>query len=132
MQLPFSYCAFSLCQAQQVTQQPITVPSSRPPSVIFRDASSRVWGWTEYEQGPNGEAIPKNHQYTELASGLCYQQNGQWMDSQEQISILPDGSAEAVQGQHQAYFPADIYNGVIKLVYARWPGTSKPTAGVEL
>jgi hypothetical protein len=45
-----------------------------------------------------------------------YQQNGQWLDSVEQINIQPDGSASATAGQHQAYFPANIYNGVIKLV----------------
>ena len=100
----------------QTTQNSTGIPAPTPYSVVQRDANSRVWGWTEYQQAPDGEAIPKTHQYTELASGLCYQQDGQWMDSQEQITILPDGSAEATQGQHQAYFPADIYNGVIKLV----------------
>jgi hypothetical protein len=104
--------ALPLCDAQQLT----TFPAPTSPAIVARDANSRVWQWTEYEQGPNSEVIPKTHQYAELATGLCYQQNGQWVDSQEQISILPDGSAEATQGQHQAYFPADIYNGVIKLI----------------
>jgi hypothetical protein len=38
------------------------------------------------------------------------------MDSLEQITVLSDGSAAATNGQHQAFFPADIYNGVITLI----------------
>jgi hypothetical protein len=93
-----------------------SVPPPTQPTIISREANSRVWERTEYEQGPNGQIIPKKHHYTELATGLCYEQNGRWMDSQEQISILPDGSAAATKGQHQAYFPSDIYNGVMTLI----------------
>ena len=85
-------------------------------SVVQRDANSRVWEWTENQQGLDGQIIPKKHDYTELGSGLCYQQNGQWIDSQETINVLPDGSAEAIQGQHQAYFPANIFNGVVTVI----------------
>jgi hypothetical protein len=102
------------CEAQQTSQQ--TVPPPTPFSVTSREANARVWESTSYDLLPSGQTVPHLHSYTELATGLCYRQNGQWLDSQEQISILPDGSAEAVQGQHQAYFPADIYDGVIKLV----------------
>jgi len=98
------------------TQNATTAPAPTPYSIISRSANSRVWEQTTYENSPSGQAIPQQHYYTEVASGLCYQQNGQWMDSQEQINILPDGSAAATNGQHQAYFPPDIYNGVIKLV----------------
>ena len=39
------------------------------------------------------------------------------MASSEQIEISQDGSsASATNGQHQVYFPGDIYSGVIKLV----------------
>jgi hypothetical protein len=117
------FCAIALlsipglCQAQLATgTQSIQIPPPTPPAIVSRDANSRVWAWTEYEQGPNGQTVPRAHSYTELASGLCYQQNGEWLDSQEQITIQPDGSAEAVQGAHQAYFPANIYNGDITLV----------------
>ncbi|HTR41478.1 MAG TPA: hypothetical protein VMH87_07665 [Pseudomonadales bacterium] len=107
---------FPLCEAQQVAQQQAAVPSATQPAIISRDANSRIWKSTSYELSPSGQTVPRLHQYTELASGLCYQQNDQWRDSQEMISILPDGSAEAIQGQHQVYFPVDIYNGVIKLI----------------
>jgi hypothetical protein len=100
----------------QTAQSSTSVPTSAPPTIISRDANSRVWERTEYVPGPKGQIIQKKHHYTELATGLCYQQNGQWLDSQEVINILPDGSAAATNGQHQAYLPADIYNGSITLV----------------
>jgi hypothetical protein len=56
------------------------------------------------------------HRYTELATGMHYQKDGQWVESKEQIDILPQGGAAALQGQHQVYFPADIYNGVLEVV----------------
>lgn len=90
--------------------------SPTPYTVVSRDANSRVWQSTTYEISQSGQTIPHLHEYTELASGLCYQQNGQWVDSQEQISILSDGTAVATNGQHQAYFPPDIYNGAIELI----------------
>jgi hypothetical protein len=110
--VPVFFCSITLCWGQQVA----TTPAPTPYAIVSRDANSRVWESTTYETSPLGQAIPQVHRYTELATGLCYQQNGQWVDSQESINILPDGSAEAIQGQHQAYFPADIGNGVIKLV----------------
>ena len=42
--------------------------------------------------------------------------NGKWVESSEHIDILPNGTAVATNGQHQAYFPGDIYNGEIELV----------------
>jgi len=106
------FCTAFLCQAQQAVKFP--PPTSY--SIVQRDANSRVWQQTTYETSSSGQQIPHLHQYTEMASGLCYQKDGQWMDSTEQIQILPDGSAAATNGAHQAYFPADIYNGVIRLV----------------
>lgn len=118
-------CAIALlsvpgfCQAQTANGVLTTqLPPPTPPAVVSRDANSRIWGWTEYEQGPDGQAVSKTHSYTELASGLCYRAGGDgpWADSQEQINILPDGSAAATNGQYQVFFPGNIYNGVITLV----------------
>ena len=73
---------------------------------------------TTYERGANGESLPHTHRYTELASGMNYKdpKTGEWVESDEQIEIVGTGGAEAIHGQHQAYFPADIYDGVIELV----------------
>ena len=107
-------CAGCLCRAQSVNSG---VPSPTPYTAVSRDADSCIWQRTEYQQGPNGEIIAQGHQYTELATGLNFKDpNGQWVPAKEEIDILPDGSAAATNGQHQVYFPGDIYDGVIKLV----------------
>ena len=52
-----------------------------------------------------------------MATGLNFKdpQTGQWTPSEEEIDILPDGTAVANQGQHTVLFPADIAQGVIEL-----------------
>jgi hypothetical protein len=91
------------------------LPAPTPYTVVSRDANSAVWEQTTYELSPSGQVVPRQHRYTELASGLNYQANGQWVPSKEEIDILPDGTAAATNGQHQVYFPGDIAEGVITL-----------------
>src|ERR1039458_2311888 len=96
-----------------------TVPvQDTPYAVVDRGANHRVWQRTTYETRPDGKQIPHIHQYTELATGLNFwgSNTKQWVESKEQIDILPNGTAAAIQGQHQAYFPGNIYQGVIELV----------------
>lgn len=92
------------------------IPPPTPYSVISRGPSSSVHECYTYEQASNGKIIAKKHQYTELGTGLNYWNNGQWTPSKEEIDILPDGTAAATNGQHQVYFPADIYQGAIQMV----------------
>ena len=87
-----------------------------PYAVVDRGANHRVWQRTTYETRPDGKQVPHIHKYTELATGLHYWENGQWVESKEEIDILPNGAAAATQGQHQAYFPGDIYQGMVELV----------------
>ena len=122
MKNPFTLgiCALLLTiAAPSFAQQTNTAPAPTPYTIVHREANERTWQRTTYEVSPSGKVIPHIHIYKELATGLCYQppgQNGEWLDSQEVINILPDGSASATNGQHQAYFPANIANGKIKLV----------------
>jgi RHS repeat-associated protein len=111
----------SFCQGQttaNVQTQQTSVPAPTPYAIVSRDANSQVWQSTVYEQGLSGQVVTHNQQYTELASGLNYKDpaTDQWVPSQEVINILPDGSGAATNGQHQAYFPGNIYNGVITLI----------------
>jgi len=85
-------------------------------AVVSKGANQQVWQRTTYEMKPDGKQIPHIHQYTELATGLHYWNNGQWVDSKEEINILPNSTAAAIHGQHQAYFSGNIYQGVIELV----------------
>ena len=60
---------------------------------------------------------PRKHHYNELATGLNYKNaQGQWVESKEEIDVLPQGGAAATQGQHQVYFPGNIYQGQIEMV----------------
>jgi hypothetical protein len=105
-----------LCQAQQIATNQAPIQSPTPYSIVASDGNSSVWQQTDYQTGANGQTVPVIHQYTELATGLNHLLNGQWVPSSEQIDILPDGTAAATNGQHQVYFPGNIYQGVIELV----------------
>ncbi len=81
-------------------------------TVTERGADYKVMQKTVVENG-----VTNVHRYTELATGMNYTNSlGQWTEAQEQITILPTGGAEAIQGRHQVYFPADIYDGVLEVV----------------
>jgi hypothetical protein len=98
------------------TAKKTALPKPTPYSVVQRGANDRVWERATYERTPYGTIVPKKHQYTELATGMHYWNNGQWVESKEQIDILPQGGAAATQGQHKVNFPSDIYKGVIEVV----------------
>ena len=87
--------------------KPLLPPPPTPYQVVERGANHRVWQRTDYETKPDGTVVPRLHQYTELATGLEYQQNGQWVDSQEQIEPYPAG-AVANQGQYQVIFANNL------------------------
>jgi parallel beta-helix repeat protein len=86
-------------------KQPAAASSYR---VVDQGANHRVWQWETDEQLPDGTVLPHVHSYTELASGLNYQDaNGQWQESQELIEAFP-GGAVARQGQYQVIFANDL------------------------
>ena len=82
---------------------------------ISRNANETIWQKTSYEVGTDGNQYPHIHTVTELTTGLNHW-IGEWVPSDENIITLPDGTAAATNGSHQVYFPADIYNGVIKVI----------------
>jgi hypothetical protein len=120
MKIIFNFCIVALFGVKVMgqEQQAVTIPAPTPYTIVSRDGNSQVWQRTIYDQGPSGQVVAHYQQYTEMATGLNFKDpaTGQWVPSQEVIDILPDGSAAATNGQHQVYFPEDIYNGVIKLV----------------
>lgn len=86
-------------------------------SIKERGANHRVWERIEYELAPNGEQVPRVHQYTELATGMHYKgAHGEWLESKEEIQILPgNAGAAAIQGQHKVIFPVNLSGGKIEL-----------------
>ena len=100
-----------------IGQEPGSITNEDIPyAIVQNDANSRVWERTTNERGPSGQTVPQKHNYIELATGLNHLVGGKWVESKEEIDILADGTAQAVQGQHQAYFPGDIYEGPVELV----------------
>jgi RHS repeat-associated protein len=64
------------------------------------------------ERGPHHRVIERmvggrKSSYTEIATGLHYWKDGQWLDSKEEIEIF-QGAAMARQGQHQVIFAANL------------------------
>ncbi len=103
--------------SSQTTASTSTLPPPTSYAVVSRDANSAVWQQQTYDQGPNGTIVTNIHRYVELATGLNHLVNRQYVPSTENIAISPDGSsAMATNGQHQLFFPGNIYNGDIKLV----------------
>ena len=85
-------------------------------SIVERGPHHRVWQRTETHTGPDGKQYSIVHSYTELATGMHYLKDEQWVESKAEIEILPNGAgAAASQGQHKVIFPPDIYDGQIEL-----------------
>jgi RHS repeat-associated protein len=112
-------------QAQvAVNSTPVTQTNSATSQTIVgyqtgvQDANSRVWQKIVQTTDTQGHVTYQtNNAYTELATGLNHLVGNQWVASKDEVDISADGnSALATNGQHQAYFPGDIYNGKIELV----------------
>ena len=93
--------------SQQTSQPQKTLPPDTAYTVIERGANHRVWEKTSYEPGQNGVATPRKHRYTELATGMHYLKNGQWVEAKEVIEPYPTG-AIARQGQYQVIFANNL------------------------
>jgi hypothetical protein len=60
---------------------------------VQRGANSRVWQQvTTVTNMLNGQTVLMTNSFTELCTGVCYQQNGQWVDSVEQINLTASGA----------------------------------------
>jgi hypothetical protein len=58
------------------------LPPPTPYAVTKQDGNSKVWERTVFELDSNGQPVPKKHSYTELGTGMNYQDaQGQWQPS---------------------------------------------------
>jgi hypothetical protein len=125
----FLLCGVTLASAQASSLDanagatPVTAnPASQTIVVGYQTgeqgANENVWQKiVQQTDGEGNVTCQTNNAYMELATGLNHLVNGQWVESKEEIDISADGnSALATNGQHQAYFPGDIYSGQIELV----------------
>ncbi|HEY4414521.1 MAG TPA: hypothetical protein VGO57_02425, partial [Verrucomicrobiae bacterium] len=91
----------------QQAQSP-KLPAATEYRVVDLGANHRVWQRETYEQGPGGKVMTHVHSYTELASGMNYQDaSGQWQESQELIEAFATG-AVARKGAYQVIFADNL------------------------
>ncbi len=69
-------------------------------AIVQRGPNSRLWQRTRVQTNAIGTLTTNLQSYTELASGICYIANGQYVDSVEEVNPVP-GGAQAIQGRHQ-------------------------------
>ncbi len=101
-------------KGQLTSPVPTSVPPPKPYVIVKQDDNSQIWQRERYSTDPNGSIVTNYEKYSEIASGLNFKSANGWQHSKDEIDEAPDGSAEALFGQLQVYFPADILNGEIK------------------
>jgi hypothetical protein len=106
--------------APAVGRDPTTIQQSTDTkgyAIVEKGASHNIWQRTTWETRPTGQAVPHIHKFTQIATGLHFKRNGQdgdWLDTSEQIQPLPGGTgAAATNGPHSVFFPADLSQGKI-------------------
>lgn len=77
------------------------------PTIVERGPHHRVWERRTVQVLPIGRSVTNRSSYTELATGMHYQKDGQWLESKEKIELF-EGAAAALQGQHKAVFSQNI------------------------
>ncbi len=94
--------------AEAANKNPAESRSATAPAIVERGPHHRVWERTVYETTRSGN-VPRVHRFTELATGMHYQEKagGDWRDTVEEIEPLP-GGAVARKGPHKVIFGNDL------------------------
>jgi hypothetical protein len=106
----YSLPMFWLAAATAVPQAPpplATPPPDQVARVIARGPHERVWSRTVRELTPSGRVREVEHRFVELATGMHYEQSGEWVESKEVIEDFP-GGAIARQGQYRVIFARNL------------------------
>jgi hypothetical protein len=74
-------------------------PTTSAYQIAERGPHHRVLERTSYRTNRLGGLVPTQHRYTELATGMHYLSDGQWVQSDTRIEPCP-GGAVARHGQH--------------------------------
>jgi hypothetical protein len=90
----------------QTNTEPINQPSGVF-AIAERGANHRLWQRVTLHTNQLGNVRSITNSFTELETGLHYQGNGQWLESEAKIEITPEG-ASAVKGQHKVSFEGNI------------------------
>jgi hypothetical protein len=89
--------------------QPAGTPTPGGFVCVERGPDSKVWQRTVLQTNQSGAVTTHLQSYTELATGLCYPQDGQYVDSVEEVDATANG-AQAIQGRHQVQWSLNANN----------------------
>jgi hypothetical protein len=98
--------SLSAQQSTDSTDAPVPAPGSvpvevSPYAIAQRGLNQRVWQRVTVQTNNLGRAVYRTNSYTELASGICAERNGQFIDAVPDILIGADPSmAYATNGAH--------------------------------
>jgi hypothetical protein len=70
----------------------VNTSSSSDYSIVQRLPHSRLWQRTLLSTNALGMVRTNVQSYSELATGICYLANGQYVDSVEQVNSVPGGA----------------------------------------
>src|SRR5665213_1569666 len=104
-------CAFLLsCAGVYPAQATVSGATSQVESqdyvCVQRGPNSRLWQKTTLTTNQSGGVNTNINSYTEVCTGACYLQNGQYRDSVAQINIVGTG-AQATLGPCKVQWAAD-------------------------
>jgi hypothetical protein len=93
------------------------VAAAAKPFLLERGPNHRIVRHVTWQTNEVGQISARTNNYTEIATGLHYQENGVWKETKEEIEILPNGAgAVARQGGHKVIFAPNLNTpGVIDL-----------------
>lgn len=77
------------------------------PVIVERGPHHRTLERISTQKLPNGRTVTQRNSYVELAVGMHFFRDGQWVESSEEIEIVP-GAALAQKGQHQVVWAANL------------------------
>jgi len=89
-----------ICQGQAAPATGITQLNSTVYTCVQRGPYSKVWQGTLLRTNVTGMVTTNYQSYTELATGICFPSDGQYIDSLEEVDPVA-GGAQAVQGRHK-------------------------------
>lgn len=86
------------------------------PTVVERGMQYRVWQTISSSIDSAGRINYSTNSFTELCSGICYEEDGSWYDSSEEIELYSDG-AIARKAPHKVIFSSNLNEeGAIELI----------------
>jgi hypothetical protein len=108
----FALTGYAQNQTSSAPPIPLSLANSPPVeispyAITQRGPHQRLWQKVTAQTNIVGQTIYQTNSYSELATGICYWNSNQWIDSSDQIQLTGNGAA-ATNTQHRVAFAANI------------------------